>query len=230
MFVGQLQRRASSPNRVSQRASSPEKPSESSCLDLAHSGVTPDQVPAVLKVVTLTPTLKTLNLSGNLLNDDAVTELVHALLKSTPPCGLELLDLSNNPALTWRCAEGLSVLLGNADDEALTRLGFSGKAAFRKVTEGLKCLKLESLGLGDKGVRQMVGALRRNSSLKVCACIRESCKVHVQGLCAHSHFWMILCVWYRIRLFAFTHLHAFVLTRISSDSQMYIQMRTSISS
>lgn len=182
MLVGQLQRRANSPNRLSRRPFSPDAQPDPPNLDLAHSGVTPDQVPAVLKVVTLTPALKKLNLSGNLLNDDAVTELVHALLKSTPQCGLELLDLSNNPALTWRCAEGLSVLLGDADEEALTRLGFSGKAAFRKVTEVLKFLRLESLGLGDKGVRQLVGALRRNSSLKVRTFSRETCKAHFQGL------------------------------------------------
>lgn len=136
-------------------------------LILSHSGVTPQQIQPILRVLRLASTLRKLDLSGNLLDDDAVAELVHALITAQPPVRLEDLDLSHNPALTWRCTEAVSILLGSRDDEAMARLKIPLKTTSKKFCEGLKRLGLSCDRIGDKGISQLFDSLRMNATLQV---------------------------------------------------------------
>ncbi|GMH36622.1 hypothetical protein BSKO_04495 [Bryopsis sp. KO-2023] len=166
VLVGQLQRRAALPRAVSREGPCQPDTKNQTTLPLSNSGVMPEQLPAVIETLLITPNLSTLDLSGNLLTDDSVTDLIHSLLSSTQGSKLEELNLSHNAALTWRCVDGISILLGSGDDEALGRIRVLSKSPSKRAAEGLKRLKLECVNLGDKGARKLAEPLRTNVSLK----------------------------------------------------------------
>lgn len=180
VIARQLQLRVNSPRERQREEIKIETHSCSSNLILSYSGVMPQQIHPILKVLRNTSALSKLDLSGNLLDDDAVAELVHGIVTSQPPVRLEDLDLSNNPALTWRCTEAVSILLGSRDDEAMERLKIPLKTTAKKLYDTLKVLNLSCNRMGDKGISQLFDSLRMNTSLQVLQesytmCYRSNC-------------------------------------------------------
>eukprot|EP00879_Flechtneria_rotunda_P005641 GHRR01005940.1.p1 GENE.GHRR01005940.1~~GHRR01005940.1.p1 ORF type:complete len:880 (+),score=289.87 GHRR01005940.1:295-2934(+) len=159
-------------------------------LQLSHIGLSPNQLDKVTEALKAAPQVQRLDLSGNMLTDASIGDLVTLLVSSPDAAHVTGLDLSDNQLLTCCCCGALRDLLvtqgaassgtiiqpaaKHAVGMAAARLCCSGAALNSNATNlsvssglVLTSLSLEGLNLGDKGARELAAALRDNQHLQV---------------------------------------------------------------